>query len=281
MAKLGQLIRRHPALAAVSCLAVGLVVLLAAGGGSGEGDDRNSDSLTGSLQVALSYVARPAQPEVAPAPPPDERGRTARRDPNLNEVATVLPGREVVLRRSPNGERVALLGSRTEFGSDRNLWIARRHGDWLGVPTEVLPDSRLGWIRADASRLRVSVTPYRIDADISERELRLLRGKRVVERFPVTVGGPGSPTPPGRYSVTDGLTTSGALTYYYGCCVLALNGHQPNLPAGWIGGDRIAIHGTAGGIGGAASAGCLRASDADMVALFRRVPLGTPVLIRR
>jgi lipoprotein-anchoring transpeptidase ErfK/SrfK len=34
-------------------------------------------------------------------------------------------------------------------------------------------------------------------------------------------------------------------------------------------------------IGAAASAGCLRASDADLRALMRRVPLGTPVFIRR
>jgi lipoprotein-anchoring transpeptidase ErfK/SrfK len=63
--------------------------------------------------------------------------------------------------------------------------------------------------------------------------------------------------------------------------VLALSGHQPNLPSGWIGGDRMAIHGTPEEIGIANSAGCLRASDSDMQALFRRIPLGTPVLIRR
>jgi len=57
------------------------------------------------------------------------------------------------------------------------------------------------------------------------------------------------------------------------------SGHQPNLPAGWIGGNRMAIHGTPGSIGGAISHGCLRASDPDMVSLFARVPLGTPVFI--
>jgi L,D-transpeptidase catalytic domain len=268
MARLGKLIRRHPAPAAVAGVGVALLVLLAAGGDSGEGEDRRPISLTGELRVALPNVG-------------GEPRASASRAPNLHEVATVLPGHRVVLRRSPDGELVAVLGARTEFGSDRSFWIARRRGNWLGVPTEVFRDGRLAWIWADTSSLRVSVTPYRIDADVSERELRLFQGRRVVERFPVTVGGPGSPTPPGRYSVTDGLTTRGALTRYYGCCVLALSGHQSNLPADWIGGDRIAIHGTAGGIGAAASAGCLRAGDADMVALFRRVPLGTPVLIRR
>ena len=43
----------------------------------------------------------------------------------------------------------------------------------------------------------------------------------------------------------------------YGCCILALSGHQDNLPAGWPGGDRLAIHGGSG-IGSADSAGCLR-----------------------
>jgi lipoprotein-anchoring transpeptidase ErfK/SrfK len=62
--------------------------------------------------------------------------------------------------------------------------------------------------------------------------------------------------------------------------VLALSGHQNNLPAGWIGGNRIAIHGTPGSVGGAESHGCLRASDPDMIALFARVPLGAPVFIR-
>lgn len=30
----------------------------------------------------------------------------------------------------------------------------------------------------------------------------------------------------------------------YGCCVLALTGRQPNVPQGWKGGNRLAIHGT-------------------------------------
>ena len=69
---------------------------------------------------------------------------------------------------------------------------------------------------------------------------------------------------------------------YYGCCIVALSGHQPHLPAGWPGGDRLAIHGTdsPGAIGTAASAGCLRAADGDLRVLMRRVPLGTPVFIR-
>jgi lipoprotein-anchoring transpeptidase ErfK/SrfK len=97
----------------------------------------------------------------------------------------------------------------------------------------------------------------------------------------VAVGRPGSETPTGRFAVTDKLRGAG-YGPYYGCCILALNAHQPKLPAGWQGGNRIAIHGTnsPGTIGSPASAGCLRAADSDLEVLMRRVPLGTPVFIR-
>jgi lipoprotein-anchoring transpeptidase ErfK/SrfK len=78
--------------------------------------------------------------------------------------------------------------------------------------------------------------------------------------------------------VTDKLIPDRSASYY-GCCVLALSGHQPHLRPGWAGGDRIAIHG-GGSIGTAASAGCLHATDRDLRRLMRVVTLGTPVVIR-
>ena len=59
-------------------------------------------------------------------------------------------------------------------------------------------------------------------------------------------------------------------------------GQQPHPPPGWTGGNRLAIHGTnaPSTIGTPASAGCLRAADRDLAVLMRRVPLGTPVVIR-
>jgi len=101
---------------------------------------------------------------------------------------------------------------------------------------------------------------------------------RVVKTIPVSIGRADTPTPTGRFGVTDKLATRGG---GYGCCILALSGHQPHLRPGWAGGDRIAIHGSPQQlVGEAASAGCLRARDKDLRYLLRRVPLGTPVLIR-
>ena len=90
---------------------------------------------------------------------------------------------------------------------------------------------------------------------------------------------PASPTPIGRFAITD--TFRGNLNPAYGCCALATSATQSDLPSGWLGGDRIAIHGTTGPLGAALSHGCIRASNAAVSALVRRVGLGTPVVIHR
>jgi lipoprotein-anchoring transpeptidase ErfK/SrfK len=115
---------------------------------------------------------------------------------------------------------------------------------------------------------------------VSRRELLVRRDGRVVERLPVGVGKPSTPTPPGLYAVTDKLLVRQRGSPY-GCCILALTGHQPRVPQGWGGGDRLAIHSTTdeASIGLASSNGCLRASGAAMRRLVRAVPLGTRVKV--
>jgi L,D-transpeptidase-like protein len=211
-------------------------------------------------------------PEATLRPPPDPIG-----GPSF-PIATVRAGHRIALHASPDGPVITRVGDHTEFDSMRVFWIERVHGPWFGVPAPELPDGELAWIRDDRFALDVSQTHFWIDADVSRQILELHHGNRVLDRFPVTVGSPSSPTPLGNYSVTDGLVGKG-LGPWYGCCALALSGHQPNLPPGWIGGNRMAIHGTPGSIGGANSHGCLRASDPDMISLFARVPLGAPVFI--
>ena len=97
----------------------------------------------------------------------------------------------------------------------------------------------------------------------------------------VAIGRSGSPTPTGRFAITDKLQGTKFGPYY--SCILALSGTQPNLPPAWPGGNRLAIQGTdaPGSIGTASFAGCLRAADDDLSMLMRRVPLGTPVEVPR
>jgi L,D-transpeptidase catalytic domain len=237
--------------------------------GDGEGSDAPEagpggviDALRASVPLDVR-LERPSRPAGGPTYP----------------LATVRAGQTIALRASPGGRVVDRVGDRTEFGSVRVFWIEKVRGAWFGVSVPELPDGRLAWIRDGRMALELSQTRLWITADVSQQQLELRYGDRVLDSFPVTVGSPSSPTPLGDYSVTDGLVGQG-LGPWYGCCVLALSGHQPNLPAGWIGGNRMAIHGTPGSIGGATSHGCLRASDPDMISLFARVPLGAPVFIR-
>ena len=184
-----------------------------------------------------------------------------------------------VLRIAPAGRAVARLGRRTEFGSARVLPVVGRRGPWLEVIATERPNGRTGWIRAADTAL--GGTDWSVHADLSERTVELRRHSRVMRRFTVAVGRPDAPTPRGRFGLTDKLVPSDPGSPY-GCCLLLVSGHQPDLISGWTGGDRLALHGTSNeaSVGMAASLGCLRARRGDARAMMRRLPLGTPVFFR-
>jgi lipoprotein-anchoring transpeptidase ErfK/SrfK len=140
-----------------------------------------------------------------------------------------------------------------------------------------LANGETGWVRADD--VSVDGVAYALRASLAERALEVRRRGRVVRRITVAIGAPQTPTPTGRFAVTDKLEVTGESPY--GCCALAFTGHQPRVPQEWSGGDRLAVHGTtnAASIGDAASLGCLRAGAEDMRWLIDRVPLGTVVRV--
>jgi lipoprotein-anchoring transpeptidase ErfK/SrfK len=197
------------------------------------------------------------------------------------ELIRVRAGRALALRDRPGGRVVATLGDRTEFGSPTTLSVLSRRGRWASVPSSALANGRFGWVDTRDGAVARGTSEARITVRLSSRTIELRVRGRLVRRVTVAVGRPGATTPHGRFSVTDKIAGT-RFGPYYGCCILALSGHQPHTPPGWTGGDRLAIHGTdaPSTIGTASSAGCLRAADADLRVLMRRVPLGTPVLVR-
>jgi lipoprotein-anchoring transpeptidase ErfK/SrfK len=189
-------------------------------------------------------------------------------------VAQVRAG-SVALRVAPGSNRVLAVALRTtEFGSRTTFAVTGIRGRWAEVISPLLPNDVHGFVRR--SEVKLSRVRVALDVDLSARRLRIWRGGVILRRVGIAVGAATSPTPIGRFAVTDQLT--GFNTGAYGCCILALSGHQTNLPPGWTGGDRLAIHG-GGGIGSAVSTGCLHAGEADLRWLLRRVPLGTQVVI--
>jgi hypothetical protein len=186
--------------------------------------------------------------------------------------------RPTVLRSRPGGRPVVQVPLETAFGSRQIVAVVGRRRGWLAVLHPAMPNGRAGWIPAGAARLHAR--PISIDVDLSRRTAHVRIRGRAVDRFRVGVGRPGSPTPTGRFAVTDRLVPGPGLPY--GCCILALTARQQRLPAGWTGGDRIAFHGVAdeSRVGRATSAGCLHVRERDLRVLIRRVRAGARVTVR-
>jgi hypothetical protein len=212
------------------------------------------------------------------SPPPAKAAKPASLVPGgTGHLAAMAPLRGMTLRDRPGGKVIAHLRPTTEYGSPTVVWAPLRRGRWLGVVSTAGGNNRIAWLDVKRDRPRMWRSAYSLHADLSARTLELWRGSKVVRRIAVGIGAPTTPTPVGRFAMTDKLIPAKGQSFY-GCCLLALSGHQPHLRPGWAGGDRIAIHG--GSTGGAASAGCLHASDADLRRLMKLLPVGTPVYIR-
>jgi L,D-transpeptidase-like protein len=189
--------------------------------------------------------------------------------------------RPVTLYRRPGGKAMLELPARTEWRSPRVLSVVRKRGDWLAVLAPELGNGEWGWMQASGAQ-SIDCVRWSLHVDLSRRRLFVRRDGRTMRRFAIAIGQRHHPTPKGRFAVTDKLrvTDQGSP---YGCCVLALTGHQTRLPPDWPGGDRLAVHATSdlGSIGRRASLGCMRVTPGQAGWLIRTVPLGSPVFIRR
>lgn len=242
-------------------------------------------SLVSAAAVACAFAPATAVGRVVIDRPADGWTRVkpsrAEPPPPAHVIAQVRPGRAPALYGRPFGRVLTRVGPTTRFGSQRAFGVVTtRRGRWLAVTEAGIGNNRVVWLDARAGGLRYARTRLQLDVDLSSRTLVLRRDGLTVRRLKIAVGRPDSPTPTGRFAVTDKLAGSN-FSASYGCCILALSAIQPNLPAGWTGGNRIAIHGTlSSDFGQAVSAGCMHAQDADLRYLMRLVPLGTPVVIR-
>jgi len=246
-------------------------------------------TLSASVLLSLGGQERPADAQVWLGHNGDRGGavlrdlvqaRTRPARPPLRFTLVETAG--AVVRLRPGGRVIGTIAEATPLGTPTWSWAraTARHRRWARVALAWRPDHRQGWIRL-AGRRRIH-TPYWVQADLSRRRLQLMRGRRAQATFSAAIGAPSSPTPTGRFVVTD-LVATGDPTGPFGSFAFGLSGHQPNLPPGWAGGDQLAIHGTNDpvSIGTASSAGCLRVSDAALAALRRALRLGSPVVISR
>lgn len=180
------------------------------------------------------------------------------------------PGREAVTTALHHRIR-AVLASPT---ADRTL-VARTRT----VPAKVTRDSLA---KQYGTALVVDRSAYR---------LKLFKDFKLVKTYEIAVGAQGRETPAGLYHIQN-KTIDPAWTEPYSDWVpkadrgKVIPGGSPENPlkARWLGiYDGAGIHGIDpseyGSIGHAASHGCVRMRIADVVDLYPRVPVGTPIYI--
>ncbi|HEX8157720.1 MAG TPA: L,D-transpeptidase family protein [Solirubrobacteraceae bacterium] len=160
--------------------------------------------------------------------------------------------------------------------------------------TASLTDPRLPRVFKPALvRIKPKVTPAKLPATVitiqqSTFKLRLFKNLKAVKTYRVAVGQPAYPTPRGRFAIaskqvnpTWSVPNSPWAGELAGSSVAGGSAANP-LKARWMGiANGVGIHGTGQdySIGTRASHGCIRMHVGDVIALFKRVPLGTPVLI--
>jgi lipoprotein-anchoring transpeptidase ErfK/SrfK len=237
-----------------------------------------------------ALYARPREPGAAVAVRPALRHSRAavkafvarvaarvRRAPR--EAGVRIAVRRLILRRSSLGK--ALAQARTRRRIDAMLGDAAAPRALRARLTTVQPQTTT----AEARRAyRTVVTIHR-----SAFRLRLFKDLRLHRSYPIAVGQRAYPTPAGLFSITSkqvnpvwSVPNSPWTGELAGTTVQGGTAANP-LKARWIGiTDGVGIHGTAQSwsIGTRASHGCIRMHVPDVIALYRRVPLGTPVLIR-
>jgi lipoprotein-anchoring transpeptidase ErfK/SrfK len=149
-------------------------------------------------------------------------------------------------------------------------------GRWGRVEIPYVWPRRHGWIALRG--LVRHTTNVQVRVDLSQHRITVSKSGRVLFGFPAATGAAASPTPIGEYFVTDRIAFSGG---YLGTFAFGISGIQPRLPAGWSGGDQLAIHGTndPSSIGRSVSAGCLRVSERSLDRLKPHLQLGTPVIV--
>jgi lipoprotein-anchoring transpeptidase ErfK/SrfK len=150
-------------------------------------------------------------------------------------------------------------------------------GTWGRVELPYVWPRRDGWIALD--HLVHEQTFIHVDVDLSEHRVRVYKRDELLYTVPSAIGTPSSPTPPGHYVVTDRVPFPAGSAL--GSFAFGISGIQPHLPAGWSGGNQLAIHGTndSSSIGTSASAGCVRVSEWALAHFEPLLRLGTPVVI--
>ena len=198
---------------------------------------------------------------------------------NVNLIAHATVPEVAVFATPGAGERpVHLLGNPTANGGPLVFLVERTAGEWVLVNLPVRPNGSTGWVRS--SDVTLTQHDYSIVVELAAHRITVRRGREVILAEPVAVGTRDTPTPGGRFYITELLMAPDPNTVY-GPYAYGLSGFS-NALSSFAGGEAIiGIHGNndEASLGSDVSAGCIRMSNAGIRKLARTLPLGTPVHI--
>jgi lipoprotein-anchoring transpeptidase ErfK/SrfK len=246
-----------------AALAVAFLCLSCASGAAG--------SRTGEPAPSAAGVA--VQPKVRAGPlGPDP-------DPSEAVVATARVDRVKAFRRPGAEEPFVRLDHPNQYGTPTVFLVDRIDGRWLRAYLPMRPNEVRGWIRrGDVS---LYSTEYRIVVDTGDNRLMVWKGARRIMSKQVAAGTDSAPTPTGQFYVS--LLAEFSEGSAYGPFAFGISAYSEVYQTFGGGDGQVAIHGTddPSSIGLDVSHGCIRLPNRAILELKRRLPLGTPVRIRR
>ncbi|HEX5936907.1 MAG TPA: L,D-transpeptidase [Actinomycetota bacterium] len=277
---------RHPWLAMVLIVALGLLTPMAANMVGARAGLRAVPTGVSSVVTVVAEVPRGFAPPASGVRPDPSKvvaraareAREARWTSVLVHVQRTLPA---FARPRAGASRIGVVPAGSKYyGFPIVAWVevVSPNGRWGLVELPYTWPRTEGWIRLDG--LRRSTTRVRVEVDLSSHTVTVRKFGAVLFRAPGATGASSSPTPVGEYFVTDRVAFPAGS--YLGSFAFGISGIQPRLPAGWSGGNQLAIHGTnnPSSIGRSASAGCIRVSEATLDRLLPLLRYGTPVIVR-
>ena len=261
---------------ALLACAVGATVAATAGALVGPRSDAGTTPARSPTALADGLPA-PVRPSFTPgAPVPAEARRF------VSTFAPVLRATTARARPSSTAAAVAPLETRTPEDTTNIVAVLDRrataHGLWVRVRLATLPNSRTGWVPRSVLGGYGTVDTHLV-VDLRRLTATLLRRGRVVFRARVGVGQSQWSTPRGQFYIRNRLTRFAGPVY--GPLAFGTSARSEHL-TDWPDGGFIGIHGTDEPqlIPGRVSHGCIRMRNRDILALAKRMPIGTPLTIQ-
>ena len=246
-------------------MALGIVVVLLLGGvaafalSSGGGESK-PQALLSAKRVTTTSTAPPAFQA-------------------FTTLTTKVPELNAYESPSDTAKVVNTFSDKTEYQQPRTLLAVDQQPGWFQALLPMRPNGTIGWVKeADVTP---GSTTYAIKIFLAEHKLQLLESDNVVLEAPIVGGKPETPTPLGKYYITDPVDLQARPNGAYGAYALGISGYSEVLKTFNGGPGQIAIHGGAfeSNLGQDVSNGCIRVLNDIILQIATTVPLGTPVEI--